>query len=268
MLRDHYEPDDLFAKVPELALKLDPTLAQLDTLLDDDALFNTIKADLQTRYPQTPTRGRPSTPMAVILRMLVLKHLQNWSYEELEHFVADSLVLRQFCRVYLNRVPDDTVLIRWANTIQPETLHQLHERVVQLARSVNVTRARKLRVDSTVVETDRHPPSDSSLLAVVGDRGCWSAENERYAKQQGVKQIGLPKSGKTSEARVKREQARWFKRLPRFRAGIEGRISVLKRKHGLRRCRDHGEAGFARWVGWGIIAGNLTVMARTMAARG
>jgi hypothetical protein len=51
-------------------------------------------------------------------------------------------------------------------------------------------------------------------------------------------------------------------------AGVEGRISVLKRKHGLGRFLYHGEDGFERWVGWGVIAGNLTVMATALAARG
>src|ERR671925_135338 len=98
------------------------------------------------------------------LRMLVAKRLYDWSYEEVEHFVSDSLVLRQFCRVYLEPVPDDTTLIRWAQCIGPSTLAELNDRAVALARSLKVTRGRKLRVDSTVVETTIHHPSDSSLL--------------------------------------------------------------------------------------------------------
>src|SRR3954449_10483401 len=98
--------------------------------------------------------------------MLVVMRLYGWSFEQAEYFVNDSLVLRQFCRVYLERVPDDTVLIRWANTIGPEALTALNDRVVQLARSLKVTRGRKLRVDTTAVETDIHFPTDSGL---VGD---------------------------------------------------------------------------------------------------
>lgn len=90
--------------------------------------------------------------------------MYRWSYEETEHFVGDSLVLRQFCRVYLARVPDDTTLIRWANLIGPTTLEQLNERVLQLARSLKVTRGRKLRVDSTVVQTQIRHPTDSGIL--------------------------------------------------------------------------------------------------------
>ena len=60
---------------------------------------------------------------------------------------------------------------------------------------------------------------------------------------------------------------RWFRRGFRFRAGIEGRISVLQRCYGLDRCRNHGEAGLGRWVGWGIVVANLERIGRTLAAR-
>jgi IS5 family transposase len=97
--------------------------------------------------------------------MLIVKRLYRWSYEATERFVFDSLLLRQFCRVYWEEVPDDTTLNRWANLIEPRTLEQIHERVVRLAREHKVTRGRKLRVDSAVVETTIHHPTDSSLLA-------------------------------------------------------------------------------------------------------
>jgi transposase-like protein DUF772 len=96
--------------------------------------------------------------------MLVVKRLYGWSYEQTERFVSDSIVLRQFCRLYLEPAPDDTTLIRWANTIGPKTVGSLNERAVELARSLKVTRGRKLRVDSIVVETNIHHPTDSALL--------------------------------------------------------------------------------------------------------
>ena len=164
MLRNRYDRTDLFALVPQLGLRLEPQLEQLDRLLEDDELFERVREDLARRYPGTRSRGRPSTPVEVILRMLVVMRLYGWSYEQAEYFVNDSLVLRQFCRVYLERVPDDTTLIRWANTIGPETLEALNDRVVQLARSLKVTRGRKLRVDTTAVETDIHFPTDSGLI--------------------------------------------------------------------------------------------------------
>ncbi len=462
MIVDRYDPVNLFQLVPQLHLELDPALAALDTLLDDDVLFQQVKADLLRRYPQSARKGRPSTPVEVILRMLAVQHLYHWSYDEAEHYVNDSLVLRQFCRLYLAKAPDDTTLIRWANQIQPATLHALLDRVVELAQTHKVTRGRKLRTDGTVVETNIHYPTDSSLLgdgvrvltrtlkkartvlgeagkrsrqlfhdrtrsatqqvkrileatrrrgqqaadtmrdayahllkttqAVVeqarqvstalkeqargtarqvaetlerfiprveqvitqttrrvlqgetvpateklvslfepetaiirkgkianatefgrvvwldeveggiisrydvldgnppedaqvprsldhhvavfehppnllaGDRGTYSVDNERYARKLGVKQVVLPKPGAKSHARQAYERQAWFRRGKRWRAGIEGRISGLKRGQGLERCRYHGDTGMERWVGWGVIAHDLRVIARKLAA--
>jgi IS5 family transposase len=102
---------------PQLDLRFEPQLEQLDRLLDDDELFEAVRADLARRSPRSQSRGLPSTPVEVILRMLVVMRLYGWSYAQAEYFVHDSLVPRQFCRVYFERVPDDTTLIRWANTI-------------------------------------------------------------------------------------------------------------------------------------------------------
>src|SRR5437879_10452865 len=165
MLRDRSTPVDLFGLGPAWMLHFEPELAELDRLLEDEQLFQQVKTDLARRRPHTLQTGRPSTPVEVILRLLVIQHLYAWSYEQVEHFVNDSLVLRQFCRLGLQPVPHDTTLLRWANLVQPETLHRLLDRVTELARSLQVTRGRKLRIDSTVVETTVHHPSDSGLLA-------------------------------------------------------------------------------------------------------
>jgi IS5 family transposase len=463
MLVDRYPPVALFDLVPTRLCRFEPVLRELDRLLEDDTIFRCIKADLAQRAPNTLRRGRPSTPVEVILRLLVVKRLYGWSYEEVERFVSDSLVLRQFCRVYLHRVPDDTTLLRWANLIEPATLVSLNERVVALARQLKVTRGRKLRVDSTVVETTIHHPSDSSLLGdgvrvlsrllrraktalkettelgkavfrtrsrsarrqvqslhrlgrrtgevarqamrtaytrliavaqktraqaarvcaelqtrraaparrlrekfetflprlewvitqtvrrvlggetvpasekivslfephtqiivrhkagkpvefgrklwleevdggivsgwrvldqagpdaaylapslaahqarfgrppwlVAGDRSVFSCANEAHAKQIGVARVVLAAGGRANSVeRVRTAKQGWFRRGFRFRAGIEGRISVLQRCYGLDRCRDHGEAGVERWIGWGIVTANLARMARTLAA--
>jgi IS5 family transposase len=464
MLLEKYESVNLFEIVP---LEHDPVLDQLDRLLDEDALFQAVKADLSRRYPHTLTRGRHSTPVEVILRMLVAKHLYRWSYEQTESFVADSLTLRQFCRVYLQSVPDDTTLIKWANLIQPETLHRLLDHVVLLAQRLKVTRGRKLRTDGTVVETNIHHPTDSSLLVdgvrvlsrtlararrvikaaagqaghtarnqfrnrwrsarntaraigdatrrgmketdarcrqayqklvditrasvkqaqttvellhqvateeaeaiaqqveqflplveqaiqqtvrrvmneekvpaqeklvslfephtdiirrgkaghpvefghkvwldevdggivsnyrvldgnptddrqfptsldrhqalfgrppdqVSGDRGLYSAANEALAKSMGIRRVILPKPGYRSAERKQYEHQPWFRRGRHYHAGVEGRISVLKRRYGLDRCRNHGEDGFERWVGWGLVAHNLWTIGMTLTAR-
>lgn len=461
MLRDRYAPQDLFALVPEAALAFDPVLARLDVLLDDDDLYQRVRADLATRYPRTATRGRPSTPVEVILRLLLVRRLYGWSYAEVERYVSDSLVLRQFCRIYLQAVPDDTTLIRWAARIAPETVAALNDRVVALARQARVTRGRRLRIDGTVVETTIRHPTDSKTLGdgvrvigrllrrarraldgaadlpaqafrtrtrsvrrltqqlhrvarrkgeqaaeelqgayarligitrasqrqatrvgaalraqatergqrladqidrvlplvaraiaqatrrvlhgeavparenvlslfephtqairrhkpgkptefgrkvlldeteggivshyailadvglehphfvasldahqarfgrapdlVAGDRGLYTPENEERARERGVRRVALPKAGRASQERQRHERQRWFRRGFRFRAGMEGRIHVLKRDYGLDRCRDRGEDGFGRWVGWGIVAHNLTQIARAQA---
>ncbi|GAC1526967.1 MAG: ISNCY family transposase [Chloroflexota bacterium] len=461
MIMDCYEPVNLFALVPQLGTGFDATLRELDHLLDDDGIVQRIKADLLTAHPLSSRKGRHSTPVEVILRMLLVRRLYHWSYEETEHCVADSLVLRQFCRVYLEAVPDDTTLIRWAHVIGPETLRQLNERVVELARERKVTRGRKLRVDSTVVKTTIHYPTDSGLLVdsvrvisrllrrakqgvgadiglrqevfrtrnrsvrrlaqqlhrvarrkgvhgrtvlggvsrrligivgqsrrqaaqvavalrgrterragrlaeqlehvlslveqvidqatrrvlqgetvpaseklvslfepqtqiikrqkpgqpvefgrklwleeveggiisgyrvldqpgqdaphlpqsladhqrrfgkppwlVAGDRGVFSPANERLAEEAGVTHVVIPCAGKASATRKQRERTRWFRQGFRFRAGIEGRISVLGRCFGLDRCPEHGEAGIERHVGWGIVTSNLAKIAETVA---
>jgi IS5 family transposase len=102
---------------------------------------------------------------------------------------------------------------------------------------------------------------------LAGDRGLYSAENEQIARRSGVKRVVLPKSGKLSEKRKHHEKQSWFRRGFRFRAGIEGRISVLNRAFGLDLCLDHGEEGMGRWVGWGILTHNLRQIARTQVAR-
>src|SRR5438477_3824538 len=164
MLIDRYPRENIFARVPKMAGRIDPVLQQLDRLLDDDALYQQVRNDFGKRYRSTLVHGRHSTPVEVLLRMLLLKHLYGWSYQETEDRVDESLVLRWFCRLFWEPTPDDTTLIRWANTLQPETLHALNDRVVELARQAKVTQGRKLRLDATCVQTEIHHPTDSGLL--------------------------------------------------------------------------------------------------------
>ncbi len=164
MLVDRYQAEDVFARVPRMAQRIDPVLKELDQLLVDDQLYQHVRADFGTRYRYTLVHGRHSTPVEVILRLLIVKHLHQWSYQETEEQVDQNLILRWFCRLYWAPVPDDTTLLRWANTLQPQTLHALNDRVVQLARQAKVTRGRKLRLDATCVQTEIHHPTDSGLL--------------------------------------------------------------------------------------------------------
>ena len=165
MLIEKYEKDNIFNRIPGFTLRLSPELAAIDRVLDDEELFCMIRDDLAQRYPQTLTAGRHSTPVEVILRLLAVRHLYDLSYEQTEIQVADSLVLRQFCRVYFEPVPDHTTVWKWVAQIQPETLQAFNERLVAIAVQGKLTRGRKLRMDGTVVETHIHYPTDSSLLA-------------------------------------------------------------------------------------------------------
>ena len=458
MLRERYPVDKLFDEIAVHFPAMDPILAKIDGYLGDEQLYQLIKADLSKRRPKTLETGRGSTPVEVVLRMLVVKRLYQYSYAETERYVSDSLVLRQFCRIYLNTVPDDTTLIRLANLIQPETLEKFNARITDLAVKSKVTKGKKLRTDGTVVETNVHAPSDSRQLAdsvrvlarTIGrakqvlqtvkesvadavvdfttaarrtarkigeilrkrtdeakeagqqhyqellemtektiqqasqtldqlgqqsgkatqrlkrtlatfiplaekvvdqtkrrvlkdekvpaqdkvlsifephtdiicrgkeshpveyghkvwlnevdggivthfrilagnpndeaqwepslnahvasfkqppeqasaDRGLYSALNENFAKDLGIEHVVLPKRGYKSKQRREHESQEWFVEGRKWHAGVEGRISVLKRAHGLRRCLNHGLPGFERWIGWGVIAGNLAVMGR------
>ena len=125
MLRNRYDRTDLFALVPQLGLHFEPQLDQLDRLLDDDAIVDRLRDDLARRYPRTRSHGRPSTPVEVILRMLVVMRLYSWSYAQTEYFVNDSLVLRQFCRVYLEKgYGNDS---RQNGPLPSRTLHITHQ---------------------------------------------------------------------------------------------------------------------------------------------
>jgi hypothetical protein len=92
--------------------------------------------------------------------------LYNWSYEQTERFVNDSIVVRQFYRtVPAENAPDDPTPIRWANQIDAQDTRITRQAdAIELGPSLKVTRERKMWLDATVVETNIHHPSDSALL--------------------------------------------------------------------------------------------------------
>jgi Transposase domain (DUF772) len=112
MVRRAYRQRSLIEVLLPDADKLwDPTLRQMDGLLDDEGLVDRVAQALAQRHPQSQRRGRAGTPAAVVLRMLVLKHLHDWSFDECEREVRGSLVYRAFCRIDGERVPDAKTLI-------------------------------------------------------------------------------------------------------------------------------------------------------------
>jgi len=423
----------------------------VDGLLEDAALLEDVYQAQGKRRRHSRTRGRMQTSAEVALRLLILKHVRNWSYDELEREVRANLVYRAFTRIGDQKVPDAKTLARLGQVIGPEVVRDLHERLVALAREHGVVKGRKLRVDTTVVETNIHYPTDSSLLGdgarvlnrtmkriekragglkkkirdrmravkkrvvaialaarqvgpereerhrkqyaelltvtgrilnqakgvlaeveqlpgprrqrlrplterlatmadrvrqvvkqtrarifegitrfpgklvsvfephteiirkgklskptefgklvqvqeaenqiiteyrvfaerpsdmellvpaveehqrcfrrlprlVAADAGFYSRESEKKIQEMGVRWVAVPNRNTRSEERKKLQRQRWFRAGQRWRTGCEGRISVLKRRHGLNRCRYRGLNGMERWVGLGVIADNL-----------
>jgi IS5 family transposase len=103
---------------------------------------------------------------------------------------------------------------------------------------------------------DRHIELfDHAPALAVADGGFASRSNEQAARDRGVRHVVLPRQSREDRSRAARAALRW-------RTGSEGRISALKRRHGLRRCRYRGPSGMQRWVGLGVIANDLLALAR------
>jgi IS5 family transposase len=140
--------EGLFAE--EVAELWEPWMRVVDELLEDEELVDTVYEAQGRRHGQSRTSGRRQTPAEVALRMLILKHVRNWSYETLEREVRANVVYRSFCRIGTEKVPDAKTLVRLGQVIGPETIAELHERIVGLAQERHVVRGRKMRVDTTV----------------------------------------------------------------------------------------------------------------------
>jgi IS5 family transposase len=441
----------------------EPWMRHADQALEDDALPALIQTELAKRCRKSKTRGRPATPVDVILRMMLLKHVRDWSYEVLTREVRANLVYREFTRIGGAKAPDDKTMGRLGRQLGPDVVQKVNERVVEIARQNKVATGRKLRVDTTVVGTNIHCPTDSTLLGdgvrvltrimkkvgevagdagtrlrdrtrsvklrvpaiarasrnktdrgkqklkdsylklldaaarvvgqatkfsseiagrvkrgnravlakarkqldemiprvrqvirqtrervlhgntrsegkifsifethtevirkgktdkpnefgkpikiqeaekqiithyevydqrpadsalpapsvaqhillfdrppdlVTADPGFFSAANEAKAEEMGVRRVSIPSHATKSPARKQRQKKRWFRKAQKWRTGCEGRISVLKRRHGLQRSRYKGPDGMKRWVGFGVIADNIIHIGSHMAAQG
>jgi IS5 family transposase len=104
-------------------------------------------------------------------------------------------------------------------------------------------------------------------VVLTFDRAFFTLNNDQLARDLRIRSIAVPRQGPlTADQRQMRQRAA-FRRAYRWRADIEGRISELKRRFGLDRCRYHGEAGVERWVSWGLLAHNLRQISRSVATR-
>jgi IS5 family transposase len=135
-----------------------------DRVLADEQIVDAVYEALARRHPKSRSRGRLGAPAEVVLRLLILKHVRNWSYQVLEREVRANLVYRDFTRVGGGKTPDAKTMGRWGLAVGPGTIKQIHDRMVQIAREQQVLQGRRMRVDTTVVETNIHYPTDSTLL--------------------------------------------------------------------------------------------------------
>jgi IS5 family transposase len=165
MLIIAYPPDPEFASAWPTGFTLNPQLAQIDELLKDKKLILLATNDLALSAPQALWNGRPSTPVVVTLRVAVARRLKNWSYRTAEDEINGSLQWRVCCALAGHPCPDHSTLRARERLIRPETLHRINDRVVRLAQQQAVRAGRKLRADGSVIETNIHYPTDSSLLA-------------------------------------------------------------------------------------------------------
>ena len=147
------------ALLPEEAKRLPAELVQVDGYLDDERFIAPWRALFSKRL------GRPSVPVDTLLRLLYLKHRYGLGYESLCREVSDSISWRRFCRIGLDRpVPHPTTLVKLVRRAGPEVIEQLNAALLAKLAQGKLLRARKLRVDTTVVEADIDYPTDADLL--------------------------------------------------------------------------------------------------------
>ena len=166
-----------------------------DRLLDDETIVATVYEALGRRHPKSRSRGRRGSPAAMVLRLLI--HVRNWSYEVLEREVRANLVYRDFTRVGGGKMPDAKTMGRWGLVVGPKVIKRVHEQLVAIAQAERVAAGRRMRVDTTVVETNIHYPTDSSLLgdgvrvltrvmkkitAIAGEAGARLRDRSRSVK--------------------------------------------------------------------------------------
>jgi IS5 family transposase len=137
-------------------------MTHADEILADEEIVTAVYEALAKRHPKS--RGRLAAPAEMVLRLLVLKHVRNWSYEVLEREVRANLLYRDFTRVGAGKTPDAKTMGRWGLAVGPEVIKQVQARLVKIAREEGVVSGRRMRVDTTVVETNIHYPTDSSLM--------------------------------------------------------------------------------------------------------
>jgi IS5 family transposase len=217
-----------------------------NTLLDDDALVAAVYEALGRRHPKSRTRGRRGAPAAMVLRLLVLKHVRNWSYAILEREVRANLEYRDFTRVGGGKVPDAKTMGRWGIAVGPTVIETLHARLIAMAHQQHVVEGRKMRVDTTVVEANIHYPTDSSLLgdgvrvltrtmkkvtAIAGKVGATLRDRSRSVRRR-LMVIGRIARGKGGQRQEKLTRA--YRQLLSATGRVVGQAKRFSREIGAR----------------------------------
>jgi IS5 family transposase len=147
-----------------LGVQLDPTLRGIvDFLEDHPTLVEHVRRDLQ-RGLKNPGLGRNGISPEQTLRSLLLMRVKNWDYRELRERINDGYTLRGFTLFDGHKVPQHDAFNRAFMRLTPETMQTLNQAVVQAAVQRDLEDGKQLRVDTTVVETNIHYPTDATLL--------------------------------------------------------------------------------------------------------
>jgi transposase, IS5 family len=160
------EPQLSFAdlELSRLGVHLDPVLQGIDVFLDQhSALIEHVRLDLE-RGLKKPGTGRNGIAPSQTLRSLTLMRVKNWDYRELRERINDGYTLRGFTQFDTHLVPKHDAFNRAFNRLTPATLEAINQAVVQAAVQLGLEDGKKLRVDTTVVETNIHYPTDGTLL--------------------------------------------------------------------------------------------------------
>jgi len=145
-------------------VRLEPMLQAISDFIDGHGhLVEKVRRDL-VRGLKNPKTGRSGLTAQQALRSLVLQRVKNWDYRELRERIADGYTLRRFTRFYSRPVPKHDAFNRAFNRLTPATLEVINELFVKSAVALGLENGKKVRVDTTVVETDIHHPTDSTLL--------------------------------------------------------------------------------------------------------
>ena len=225
-------------------------MRHVDVVLQDDVIVSTVYQALAHRCPNSRSHGRPGFPAEVVLRLLILKHVRNWSYVVLEREVRANLVYRDFTRVGAGKMPDAKTMGRWGVALGPAVIKEIHDRVVQIAQARKVVQGRKMRIDTTVVESNIHYPTDSSLLgdgvrvlirsmhkitALTGSVGAKLRDRSRSVKWR-VLEIARAARGKAPSSRDKLKTA--YGNLLEATGRVVGQAKRFSREigDGVKRC--------------------------------